>query len=207
MKRLLLEGARTLQALRRPTQAANRRLLAERGETTASFVIRDAVEEDVPALADLHAKTWHATYAGLLRTPSPNVSTYAIREQQWREAFARQDGSWFALVVQHPDGRLVGFARGRRDEPNDPCGDLNKIYLLGDYQRLGVGRRLVGHVVRRFLAQGVGSMKAYVDPANPSCRFFEALGAEWLREPDGRINHDWYVWHDLPRVAELCPVD
>lgn len=207
MKHLLLEGARTLQALRRPTKAANRRLLAERGETVASLLIRDAAEADIPALADLHAKTWHATYAGLFRAPSPHVSTYAIRESQWREAFARQDGSWFALVAQHPDGRLVGFAKGKHTDPADPRGDLNKIYLLGEYQRLGLGRRLLCRVARRFLDRGVDQMKAYVDPRNPSCRFFEALGAEWLREPDGRINYTWYVWPDLDRLVAICSSD
>ena len=88
----------------------------------------------------------------------------------------------------------------------DGSGELNKIYLLGEYQRLGLGRRLVGKAARRLLSQGVISMSSYVEPRNPSCRFYEALGAEWLREPNGEINYSWYVWRDLPHLATICSV-
>jgi hypothetical protein len=47
-------------------------------------------------------------------------------------------------------------------------------------------------------------MAAYVDPRNPSCGFFERLGARWLREPDGRVNFSWYVWDDLAALARRC---
>jgi len=207
MKRLFIAAARSLRALRRPSRRANARLLAARGEALESLVIRDAAERDIPALADLHVKTWRATYSGILSAQALSGPTYEVRERQWREAFARADGSWFALVVERPDGRLVGFAKGTREDPSAPSGELGKIYLLREYQRLGLGRRLVGHVARRFLERGVSSMQAYVDPRNPSCRFFEALGAGWLREPDGRINYNWYVWPDLQRLSSICPIE
>ena len=37
-------------------------------------------------------------------------------------------------------------------------GELNKLYVLRRYQRLGLGRRLVCLVARRFLGQGISSM-------------------------------------------------
>jgi ribosomal protein S18 acetylase RimI-like enzyme len=201
----MIAVARSLLALRGPSAAANARLLRERGEAAASLAIRDATAADIPALARLHVVTWNATYGGLL-TKGPSV---AVRERQWREAFAREDGSWFCLVVETRGGELVGFAKGKsyaQPELPDFAGELNKIYLLRDYQRLGLGRRLVGHVARRFLARGVTSMVLFADPRNPSCRFYEALGSERLLGPDGAF-HGGYGWRDLRRLAERCPAD
>ena len=106
--------------------------------------------------------------------------TAALRESQWRDAFANADGSWFCIVIEAADGELIGFARGIRTGPER--GDLNKIYLLSEYQRMGLGRRLVGHVVRRFLGDGIRTMTLSADAGNPSCRFYLAIGAEYQRD-------------------------
>jgi ribosomal protein S18 acetylase RimI-like enzyme len=190
--------ARYLLNLKRPSKAENAGRLAARGETPESLTVREAQPSDIAALADLHVRTWNATYGPMLMR-GPGIDT---REAQWREAFAAADRNWFALVVETPDGRLIGFAKAKRVA--DASGQLEKIYLLGDYQRVGLGRRLVREVVTRLMAGGVTSMSAYVDPRNPSNAFFEAIGGTWLQEPNGSHNQSWYVWHDLPRVVQLC---
>jgi ribosomal protein S18 acetylase RimI-like enzyme len=83
---------------------------------------------------------------------------------------------------------------------------LNKIYVLLDYQRLGLGRRLVGHVARRFLSQGISSMSLFSQAENPSIRFFEAIGGEKLFSDAGEF-HGGYGWRDLARLAAICPVE
>jgi ribosomal protein S18 acetylase RimI-like enzyme len=192
--------ARVWRGLRRPGKVANLRRLRERGETTASLIFRDASADDIPALAVLHAKTWSATYPGVRYPP-----TAELRERQWREAFAKADRSWFCIVIENTKGELVGFAKGIM-QSND-TGDLNKIYLLGEYQRLGLGRRLVGHVARRFLSSGISSMSLSADAANPSCLFYFALGAVNPRDETGRVHRGWFVWRDLEELAAICPVD
>lgn len=98
--------ARFLVGLTRPSPQANRRLLRDRGETLASFTIRDAVPEDIPALVRLHVETWNATYPSVLSKP-----TVAVRDRQWRDRLGTVDGSWFCLIVVRRDGELVGFVR------------------------------------------------------------------------------------------------
>lgn len=167
------------------------------GETLDSLTIRDADAADIPALAQLHVTTWNATYAPLMMK-GPSV---AIREGQWREAFANSDGSWFCLVVERPDGELVGFAKGQRSDHPEYAGELNKIYLLREYQRIGLGRRLLGEVVQRFLSEGVNSMWLFGDARNPSSRVWTALGAEKTDDDPGNGN---YGWRDLRKLAALC---
>jgi GNAT superfamily N-acetyltransferase len=204
MKNVLSAITRFLRGLRRPSRTANARQLRERGETLQSLDIRDATPQDVPALAELHAKTWAETY-----WPVANPPSYQVRERQWRQQFAKDDGSWFCLVVENRAGELVGFAKGQHYASDDLPGyaaELNKIYLLRHYQRLGIGRRLVGHVARRFLSQGISTMVLFGTPQNPSCSFHEALGGERLYAKNGEF-HGGYGWHDLQKLASICPIE
>jgi len=171
----------------------------EGAEAVASLLIRDATAADIPALARLHVTTWNATYAPMLMHGPP----VSIREQQWREAFSHNDGSWFCFVVENSRGDLIGFAKGTRSDHPDYGGELSKIYLLREYQRIGLGRRLVGHVARRFLDQGITTMWLFGDARNPSCKAWLALGAIKTDDDPGNGN---YGWRDLRRLAEICPV-
>jgi L-amino acid N-acyltransferase YncA len=199
LMRTVISGKRIVWARKRNTKAQNARLFQARGETMASFVIRDATSADITALARLHVTAWNAAYGV---TSGPTVQ---LRERQWRETFAKPSGDWFVLLVVDPRGELVGFARGVK-RPNG-TGDFNKLYLLPAYQRFGLGSRLVGHLVRRFLAMGVRSMSGYVEPGNPSGKFFEHTGARPGRDHRGRVNYSEYVWDDLELVAARCRID
>lgn len=102
------------------------------------------------------------------------------------------------------ENELVGFAKGKiyKDKGSSELrGDLNKIYLLNDYQRLGLGTKLVGHVARRFLSMGVNDMVLFGVPQNPSCAFHEAMGGERLYSEKG-IFDGGYRWRDLRKLAE-----
>jgi hypothetical protein len=105
---------RSLRNLRRPSKATNSRLLRARGETAASLLIRDTTASDIPALSRLHVTTWNATHGW-----RPNGPTYELRERQWRQAFSGKDAPWFCLVVERPNGDLVGFAKGVPYEHRD----------------------------------------------------------------------------------------
>lgn len=198
LKVMAVSAWRAVADILGPSPSSNARALRERGEDVSLLTIRDATPDDIPALAQLHVTTWNATYAPL-GMKGPPVS---VREHQWREAFAKQDGSWFCLVAENARGELVGFAKGVPSDHPEYAGELSKIYLRREYQRMGIGRRLIGHVARRFLAQGIGSMWLFGDARNPSCRAWLALGAEKTDDDPGNGN---YGWKDLRALAERCP--
>ena len=157
------------------------------------MLIRDATEADIPALAQLHVATWNETYPHVESPP-----TLALREQQWRQLFARNDGSWFVLLVEE-NGRLLGFAKGQPYKHADLpqfAGELNKLYLLREYHGRGFGRRLITHVARRFISQGITSMVLFSEPSNPTGGFFQAMGGEKILAKNGEF-HGAYGWRDL----------
>src|SRR3974390_1200648 len=102
--------------------------------TPESFLIRDATAADVSQLAELHVATFIETHGG--RGP-----TFQTREWQWREAFGQNNRDWFCYVIARGDGSLVGFAKGMPYTGDLPgfAGELNKIYLLREFHRRGLG--------------------------------------------------------------------
>src|SRR5262245_21204810 len=118
-----------------------------------SFAIREAVADDVPAMAALHVQAFNETH----NRGQEVGPTYELRERQWRDAFAVDDGSWFCFLVEGEDGELLGFAKGTLHDGGVPgfAGELNKIYVLRRYHRQGLGRQLLCHVAHRFLARGI----------------------------------------------------
>jgi ribosomal protein S18 acetylase RimI-like enzyme len=172
--------------LKRPSKKTNTKRLYERGETPDSFTFRDATEADIPELGKLHAITWAQTYT---LGKSPNIQ---LRQYQWQKAFKEEnDGSWFCILVVAKTNKLVGFAKGKTYTDNSDSelhGELNKIYLLSEYQRLGLGSRLIGHVARRFLSMGVNDLVLFGIPQNPSSAFHEAMGGERLHAKNGEFH-------------------
>jgi ribosomal protein S18 acetylase RimI-like enzyme len=185
-----------MAGLLRPSPRRNLRRLRRRSEAPGDLRIREATMADVPALARLHVTTWNATYAPFgLKGPSVEV-----RERQWRVKFANNDSDWFCLVVERADENLVGFGQANRSDNPQFQGELAKIHLLREYQRVGLGRRLVGRVARRFLSSGITSMWLYGDARNPSSHAWIAMGATKCDDDPGSGN---YGWNDITPLARF----
>ena len=74
---------------------------------------------------------------------------------------------------------------------------LNKIYLLRDYQRRGLGKRMVAAAVDRLLEYGLTSMVLFTEVDNePACNFYEQLGGERQLNERGEFE-GMYGWADL----------
>jgi len=197
MKSFINSIQRFLNGLKRPSKKTNLRKLQERSESLDSFIFRDATRDDIPELGKLHAITWAQTY----NTENPNIQ---LRQYQWQKAFTEEnDGSWFCILVVNKGNELVGFAKGKINKDKNSRimqGDLNKIYLLSDYQRMGLGTKLFALVVKRFLSLGVNNMTLFGIPQNPSCYFHEAMGGERLYNKKGEFDGG-YHWTDLKKTA------
>ena len=170
-------------------------------EKKSIFKIRKATSADVSALAVLHVETFNETH-GI----SPNGPTYEVRLVQWQQAFQDEGATWFCFVIEDDDGSLIGFAKGQRYNDIDLSefsGELNKIYLLRKYHKLGLGRQLICSVAHEFLRQGIISMLLFGDANNPSNRFYERMGGEKLFAKNGEF-HGGYGWKDLQRLTIIC---
>jgi len=116
------------------------------------------------------------------------------------------DALLFCVVLEGPDRSLIGFASGklhRSDEPGAFRGVLDKIYLLREYHRRGLGRRLLCMAAQLFLAHDIDSMLLFGDARSPTNGFYEAMGGERLYDPNG-VFHGSYGWRNLRELSLLC---
>jgi len=175
-------------ALSRPSGRRNARRLRARGEEIERIVLRDADEADVPELAALHVELWNATYRS--RGPTPEV-----RARQWTQLFCRKDPREFLVIVESQSGHMIGFVLGRPHE-GDFAGELAKIYLRWEYQRLGIGRRMMAEAARRFLERGIDSFILFAERSNPTIGFYDRMGGERLLDERG-VFGGAYAWRDV----------
>lgn len=135
--------------------------------------IRPATAQDVPALAFVHHTAWQETYAGLIDRDYLNARTVERSARSMEKA-------WSTISVAVCDGRVVGFcgcgASRDADSPPD-TGEVQGIYLLRDFQRLGLGRALMEDVLRRLKASGYQKAILWVLDSNAKAiRFYEKAG-------------------------------
>lgn len=161
------------------------------------ITLRDAALDDVRKLAELHVRAFNQTHG-----PGPDVS---LRERQWHKKLLSREALLFCVLLERSDRALVGFASGklhRSDEPSAFRGVLDKIYLLREYHRRGLGRRLLYTAAHRFLEQGIDSMLLFGEATSPTNGFYEAMGGERLYSSNGEF-HGSYGWRDLRRLVEV----
>lgn len=165
----------------------------------SELVLRKATIDDLRALAELHVRTFNETHLG----PFGSGPTYSTREAQWRDKLSESDATDFVLVLETPTKQLVGFiwCHSTKDNPKWSA-RLNKIYLLHEYQRRGLGKRMVAAAVNRLLEHGLTSMALFTEVENePACNFYEQLGAERQLNERGDFA-GMYAWPDLRRLRD-----
>ena len=153
---------------------------------------------DLRALAELHVRTFNETHMGAGEA-GPGYST---RERQWRDKLAETDARNFVLVLESATGQLVGFIWCHPTKNNPRwAARLNKIYLLRDYQRRGLGKHMVSAAVARLLEHGLTSMALFTEVDNEqACRFYDQLGGERQLNDRGEFE-GMFGWTDLRRLS------
>jgi ribosomal protein S18 acetylase RimI-like enzyme len=159
-----------------------------------NLIIREAVKDDISKLAQLHVVTWNATHPN-----EPQKPTYERREHQWQQAF-ETDSNWFCFVIETHNRELIGFAKGLLEK--DGSGNLNKLYLLEEYQKQGLGCKLLNNVAKRFYEMGVKVMWVATDPQNSARTFYEKFSG--ILKPDTEPGIAVYVWKDLQKLIGCC---
>jgi GNAT superfamily N-acetyltransferase len=163
--------------------------------TSGDLILRDLTESDIGDLAMVHAVAWRETYEPIFGK-GYQFPTAALREQQWREKFAKRTNDWFCIVVEL-NKRLIGFASGNSyssKELPEYAGELNKLYLLREYQGLKIGKKLFLAASGKFLKKGINPIVAFTEPQNKVGQFFEHMGAKKIIGPQGEF-HGAYGWN------------
>jgi RimJ/RimL family protein N-acetyltransferase len=169
---------------------------------TGEVIFRDVMNSDLDALAQLHATAWRQTYEPIFGT-GYQFPTAELRKQQWEQKFTDKDENWFCIVAEISE-QLIGFVSGNNyssKELPDFDGELNKLYLLKEYQGFSIGRNLFIEACNRFLKNGISTMVAFTEPQNPTGKFFEYMGGKKLFNQEG-LFHGAYGWFNLKSLPK-----
>ena len=125
--------------------------------TTLAIEIRPAEVPDAPALAAVHEASWREAYTGILPHRAL-TSSIARRNTAWWVRTVRHAG---VLVLEVGD-KVVGYATFGRNRTGalPQGGEVYELYLLPEYQGVGLGRRLFKAALERL--ETVGAKGAIV---------------------------------------------
>ena len=176
------------------------------------MIIRQVKATDAASIAKVNTDSWKTTYSGILPQEYLDSISYEQRTSFWQARLSdpnKQWAGWFYYVAEDENGDIVGFAGGGPERTGNQrfSSELGAIYLLGSYQRQGIGRKLMAKIVLRLKQQGHKSMLVWVLEANHNRSFYEALGGQRVAERHvniGGVNlvEVAYGWHDLGLFAK-----
>jgi ribosomal protein S18 acetylase RimI-like enzyme len=169
--------------------------------------VRQAHEEDVPALVALHVRAWQWAYRDQIpdRYLDGLSQTIAQREE-WRRTTLRQAPGEQRTWVAALSGSVVGFADtgpSRDDDAGQITAELYSIHVDPVWVRRGVGRALMAYAMEDLRRRGYRLATLWVLETNGRARrFYEAAG--W--SPDGATKIDTrrgFDLHELRYTIEL----
>ena len=164
--------------------------------------IRCAVFEDAPAIAWVQVETWQRAYQGIVADDFLDLMSVEDRAKRWSELLQQPNSITF---VAAPEGQqIIGFANGgpERDGRKDFQAELYGLYVHPNWQRQGIGKRLVAQFVDWLLKSDRQSMIVWTLADSPFRRFYEGLGGQLVGKRDIRIGEKKlgevaYGWSDI----------
>lgn len=165
---------------------------------TVSIEVRKATPRDAAALSDVHRRAWTHAYSGLIPFKALTAMIERRRENWWKRA---ADGPATLLVVEIA-GKIAGYAScgANRARALPQEGELYELYLLPEYQGLGLGSLLFREVRALLKGLGLHGLVAWcLEDSEHASDFFRAKGgldiAEGLEDFDGRnLKKLGFVW-------------
>ncbi|UOB20645.1 GNAT family N-acetyltransferase [Macrococcus armenti] len=140
------------------------------------YKIREISVSDISAVQNVAKLSWHDTYEGIIpRHIQENFLDIAYSTSMLEKRLAMTH-----MYVAEYSGKVTGFANFSK--PDDQhISELTAIYILPDYQRLGIGLALLEYGISK-LGQ-VRNIDVIVEKANiKGYNFYKKLGFEVLDE-------------------------
>ena len=167
------------------------------------ITIAAAQAEDVPALQSTASASWWATYGSYLSASF--IQSFLERAYSTSRLLAHLSDpqSYFAVVKSGET--LIGFGQvgptmPRRDKVPAAPADLYRLYLLPEWQRKGIGSKLLAELEAWLRRQGYPTYGAYVHERNePAQQFYLRHGFTRRPECDLHEQNEWYLVKQLDR--------
>ena len=107
------------------------------------IIFREATYEDAVGISYVSAQSWLESYSEIIDINylKERVDKYVERSERTKKYLDKINGKYFVAIH---DGKVVGImtAEKQSDETYKDYGEIGAIYVLKDYQGLGIGKNL-----------------------------------------------------------------
>ena len=168
--------------------------------TTLSIEVRRADPQDARAISDLHRTVWIASYAGLI-PHRPLVQMIERRREDWWRRATRGPSTLLVLEVA---GKIAGYATigANRVKALKQQGEIYELYLLPEYQGIGLGSYLFRECRAILKALNMTGLVVWCLEENDNAvTFYRAMGgmdvAEGMEDfGEKSLRKLGFVWRD-----------
>lgn len=164
-----------------------------RGTLTEKINYRVATVADCRAVAEVHVRSWRESFAGIVPQTFLDKMSVEKRTMAFTERFST-DGYRMYVADAERSG-IVGFAdfgKGRDDIAGYEA-ELYAIYLLPEFQGVGVGAELFRRGVRDLVEEGVGTMYLLALEVSPYRSFYEKMGGRVVAKQQKEIEGEMFT--------------
>ncbi len=143
--------------------------------------IREAHLTDAASIARVYVNGWRTTYGGIISQDYLDRMSYEHFERHWATILVQKDGVLY--VAEDEVLGVIGFIWGGPAHQGDVIysAELHAIYVDSRYRQHGAGRLLVRRLAQQLVQEHFQAMIVWVLADNASRRFYERLGAQFLR--------------------------
>lgn len=142
---------------------------------TLTIDIRHAEPGDATAIAEVHHQSWHGAYAGII----PHKALSAMIARRGRKWWASAIRRVATVLVVEMGGEIVGYATLGRNRANElpQQGEIYELYILPEYQGIGLGTRLFNAARRKLIDHGLAGLVVWALEDNTGAlSFYEGAG-------------------------------
>ena len=168
--------------------------------------------KDLDAIASLHAKSWQATYKGILSSSYLEHSVLDDRYAIWSQRLSEPSESQTILVAQdNSREEVVGFIcieTKMREEKKSIL--LDNLHVAEAFKGKGIGKKLILNALSHLNELENQSLYLEVLAENKDAiRFYEKLGAKkvdagiWSAPCGTQVNEFVYAWESAAVLKNL----
>lgn len=161
---------------------------------------RKANLNDAYGIAYVSAYSWYETYNGLL--PSDYLE-HRINDIDNKidvtKKFIKEHPNYLVATV---DNKIVGICEYEASD-NEEYGRIGALYVLKDYQKIGIGKELFKMAIEGLIKLGYGKMYLECMVGNDTINFYTKYLGEIDKTIDFPINHVGKVKADIVIFDDL----
>ncbi|MBP3040631.1 GNAT family N-acetyltransferase [Bacillaceae bacterium Marseille-Q3522] len=169
--------------------------------------IREAIIADAGGIAAVHVNSWRTTYKGIV--PEEYLINLQVesRKQSWETALTHLNFDEKIFVCENPKGKIIGFVNGgtNRNAGLEFDCEIYAIYLLQEYQRQGIGKKLCNEMIGWFKQRNFRSMMLWVLEDNQAKHFYQKIGGTAIEKKTITIGNKELIelamgWDDITSI-------